>query len=137
MMNRRRFLGVVISGAGALVLARPGRARAKSRKVAVTLDRVGACKVVGGHVTIELEGRKILLVRDGETSVRALEPTCTHRQCHVAYKPDKGRIECPCHAAAFALDGSVQGGPAPKPLKTYPARIDAEKARIVLTLDEP
>jgi menaquinol-cytochrome c reductase iron-sulfur subunit len=30
---------------------------------------------------------------------------------------------CPCHGSVFNGDGTVAGGPAPRPLFTYPIRV--------------
>lgn len=55
----------------------------------------------------------------------AVNPTCTHQGCTVAWKKDKNQFVCPCHDAKFADDGKVKGGPAQKPLKTYLAKIES------------
>ncbi|MBK1989572.1 ubiquinol-cytochrome c reductase iron-sulfur subunit [Sphaerospermopsis aphanizomenoides BCCUSP55] len=54
----------------------------------------------------------------------AVNPTCTHKGCTVAWKKDKNQFVCPCHDAEFGGDGKVQEGPAEKPLKTYLAKIE-------------
>ncbi|QYX32346.1 ubiquinol-cytochrome c reductase iron-sulfur subunit [Sphaerospermopsis torques-reginae] len=54
----------------------------------------------------------------------AVNPTCTHQGCTVAWKTDKNQFVCPCHDAKFARDGKVQAAPAEKPLRTYLAKIE-------------
>ncbi|OKH76711.1 (2Fe-2S)-binding protein [Mycobacterium sp. ST-F2] len=50
---------------------------------------------------------------------KGMSAICTHQGCTVSEIAD-GSIICPCHGSKFALDGSVQEGPAKKPL---PARV--------------
>ena len=58
-------------------------------------------------------GRSVALFRDAE-GVFAISIVCTHLGCIV--KPTAGGFECPCHGSAFARDGSVVKGPAPRAL---------------------
>lgn len=55
----------------------------------------------------------------------AVKPNCTHQGCTVEWKRKNSQFACPCHGAKFASNGKVQNGPAKKPLKTYPAKIEA------------
>jgi cytochrome b6-f complex iron-sulfur subunit len=58
-------------------------------------------------------GRTTALFRDRE-GVYAISTVCTHLGCIV--KPTTGGFECPCHGSAYAADGSVVRGPAPRAL---------------------
>jgi len=49
--------------------------------------------------------------------------TCTHLGCTVKWNAEADEFQCPCHGGRFAPDGTVLGGPPPKPL----ARIAAEE----------
>jgi Rieske Fe-S protein len=133
MLDRREFLKALAAGTvGALVLL-PGR-KAFAKKVAVGLDKAQSLKTVGQGALLRIQGTQVLVVRDGETSVRALDPTCTHQGCIVGWDPDAKRVRCPCHASGFDLDGKVLEGPAPKPLRTIPAQLDGD--RVILTLPD-
>ncbi|WP_016948934.1 ubiquinol-cytochrome c reductase iron-sulfur subunit [Anabaena sp. PCC 7108] len=55
----------------------------------------------------------------------AVNPTCTHEGCTVAWEAKQNTFVCPCHSAEFARDGKAQKRPAKKPLKTYLAKIEA------------
>jgi cytochrome b6-f complex iron-sulfur subunit len=55
----------------------------------------------------------------------AVNSTCTHKGCTVAWRTNKNQFVCPCHDAEFASDGKVQEGPAEKPLKSYLAKIES------------
>ncbi|MEA5577036.1 ubiquinol-cytochrome c reductase iron-sulfur subunit [Anabaena sp. UHCC 0451] len=58
--------------------------------------------------------------------VIAVNPTCTHQGCTVAWKANKNHFVCPCHDAEYSGDGKVQKSPAEKPLKTYLAKIESD-----------
>ncbi|WP_330178873.1 Rieske (2Fe-2S) protein [Nocardia sp. NBC_01503] len=51
--------------------------------------------------------------------------TCTHLGCKVNEVSD-GVIKCPCHGSKFNLDGSVAGGPAPRPLDARAVHVDGD-----------
>jgi Rieske Fe-S protein len=104
----------------------------RAGQVAIPLDRVKRLKRVGGSIIIRLKGKEILLARTSEDGVRAVSPVCSHEKCTVAYRRKVTRFECPCHGSFFDLDGNVLNGPATRPLKTWPARLD--KGRIILDL---
>jgi Rieske Fe-S protein len=47
---------------------------------------------------------------------KAFSAVCTHQQCLVSQVQGQ-TVTCPCHGSTFsATDGSVLGGPAPRPL---------------------
>jgi Rieske Fe-S protein len=55
---------------------------------------------------------------------KAFSATCTHQPCTVQYSGGSS-IHCPCHGASFGTsNGSVLGGPAPRPLPEYGVQID-------------
>lgn len=70
------------------------------------------------------EESKVMVVRDGEGSIVALNPTCTHRGCTVEWDNEANTLVCPCHNAKFASDGQVLAQPAVDPLSTYEVRQD-------------
>jgi Rieske Fe-S protein len=55
---------------------------------------------------------------------KAFSATCTHQPCTVQYSSGSS-IRCPCHGATFSTsNGSVLGGPAPRPLPEYGVQTD-------------
>lgn len=126
---RRRFLAT-LSGALAF-LALPWR-RAQAKKVGLQLGQVAPLGHVGGQATVTVKGREMLLIRDTPTSVRAINPMCTHKACKVFYKAQSNDLACKCHKSKFTLGGKVMGGPAPKPLQIYPARLNGQQIVIEL-----
>ncbi|PSB05195.1 ubiquinol-cytochrome c reductase iron-sulfur subunit [Merismopedia glauca] len=68
----------------------------------------------------------VLVVRSPEDSKKllAVNPTCPHKQCTVAWQGDIKSFVCPCHNSRFAADGKVTNGPATQPLPKYEAKIE-------------
>lgn len=52
-----------------------------------------------------------------------LSATCTHLGCTVQWNAQAGEFQCPCHGGRFAPDGTVLGGPPPKPLRRLEASV--------------
>ncbi|GAB2977659.1 Rieske 2Fe-2S domain-containing protein [Mucilaginibacter puniceus] len=85
---------------------------------------------VGGTKAFVLEGSKIpyILIRLENKEWRAYEQKCTHLSCAVYYKPQTGKIECPCHNGWFdAMTGEVLAGPPPRPLPQLEVFIKGEE----------
>jgi menaquinol-cytochrome c reductase iron-sulfur subunit len=57
--------------------------------------------------------------RKNEDEVKVLSNVCTHLSCRVKWDEGKKGYLCPCHAAVFDIEGNVQDGPPPRPLKMY------------------
>ena len=64
-----------------------------------------------------LAEEKIYVFRDREKGFSAASAVCTHLGCTVNYFQSDGRFHCPCHGSIFAPDGTVEHGPAPRPLQ--------------------
>jgi Rieske Fe-S protein len=65
----------------------------------------------------------VWVLKHEDGSVDAFSPVCPHLGCHYEWNPPAGQFQCPCHASSFAKDGTVLGGPAPRPLDTLPQKI--------------
>lgn len=132
MDNRREFFAKILAsslGAVALLKGRPVFAK----KLGLSLDKVPSLAKAGGFAVVKLAGKDLLLIRDSESSVRALSSKCTHQHCDVTYKPEVKKIQCKCHGSSFDLTGKVLGGPATVPLPSYGATLSDGK--IILTVD--
>lgn len=57
------------------------------------------------------------------TEFTAFAVYCTHLGCPVQWLPTPRLFLCPCHGSVFYGDGTVAGGPAPKPLAQYRTRV--------------
>ncbi len=62
------------------------------------------------------EADKVVITQPTEGDFKAFSAVCTHQGCLVSTIKD-GEIDCVCHGSRYSIeDGSVLGGPAPKPL---------------------
>ena len=62
--------------------------------------------------------RRVFVVRE-DAGFHVISAVCTHLGCTVQWKADERRFDCPCHGSRFHADGSVIGGPAPRPLPCW------------------
>ncbi len=53
----------------------------------------------------------------------ALSAICTHLGCITQWNPSLDLIACPCHGSRFTKDGTVEHGPAPRPLPHFAVRL--------------
>ena len=124
-----RFLGQALLA----LLVLPAR-RVWAKKIGLDLRRAAELKQPGGTKLIDYRGTQILLVRDQKGGVHAINNTCTHKKCKVAYRAAADNLFCKCHRSAFELSGKVVAGPAPRPLTTYPAHIKNDKLIVEVPL---
>lgn len=76
---------------------------------------------VGGGVVIADDNVVVVQPKAGE--FLGWSATCTHMGCTVS-SVSGGLIHCPCHGSAYSIeDGSVQGGPAPRPLPKVAVKV--------------
>jgi cytochrome b6-f complex iron-sulfur subunit len=78
---------------------------------------------VGTAKMFRFQGKPSVAIRINEKTVRALSAVCTHLGCLVKWDQTKQQLVCPCHVAAFDVNGNVVGGPAPKPLQSLSVKI--------------
>jgi cytochrome b6-f complex iron-sulfur subunit len=64
-------------------------------------------------------GKPCLVIKTQEGDVRAFNAVCTHVDCTVQHRADKGDIFCSCHNGTYDLNGRNVSGPPPRPLETY------------------
>jgi cytochrome b6-f complex iron-sulfur subunit len=131
---RRTFLKALAASGGAAALAgcaaktEPASSDGGSPEITLDLSRPEnqALSAVGGTLILEanaVDSKGLLLVRSGETMVRAFSRKCTHTGCTVGGF-EEGISSCPCHGSQFGTDGRPVKGPAAAPLKEYPASFD-------------
>lgn len=78
---------------------------------------------IGDAKMFRFKGKPSVAVRVSEKTVRALSAVCTHLGCIVKWDGAKQQLVCPCHVAAFDVNGNVVGGPAPSPLQSLSVKI--------------
>jgi len=131
-MSKRRDMLKILSMAVGMLIALPA-AILHAKKYSISLDKAEKLKTVNSSALLKIKDRQILFVRDSEKTIRALDPTCTHRQCTVDYNPKTQNIVCPCHGSTYNLEGKVIKGPAEKALTVFAAELSDNS--IILTMD--
>lgn len=148
---RRGFLGWIVVAAGAFVTAVAGvpavaalltpvrrRGDAADFVRVARLDALPEGRAVRATVVAARKDAwtqqppmavgTVWLVRRGE-SVAAFSAVCPHLGCGVEARGDG--FACPCHGSAFAGDGRVVGGPAPRGLDPLEVRVAGGADRAV------
>jgi Rieske Fe-S protein len=77
-----------------------------------------------------VDRRVVFLVKTGESSVLALDPTCTHLGCRVSWDAATRELKCPCHGGVYDHLGQVKAGPPPSPLPRLSTKVDGGKVFI-------
>jgi Rieske Fe-S protein len=86
---------------------------AGSARTTAGLTPTSAIPVGGGKI---FDSEKVVVTQPTQGEFKAFSAVCTHMSCLVTQVSD-GLIQCPCHGSEYSItDGSVQGGPAPRPL---------------------
>ncbi|RZS91264.1 nitrite reductase/ring-hydroxylating ferredoxin subunit [Motilibacter rhizosphaerae] len=79
---------------------------------------------VGSGVVVQgSDGKPVVVTQPTAGTVHAFSAICTHQGVVVGVQG--GQIVCPAHGSRYALaDGSVLGGPAPRPLPAVAVKVD-------------
>lgn len=78
--------------------------------------RIGTPESFPLGTRLPLGRQRVTIVRN-ENGLAAISNTCTHLGCVIA--TTEIGFNCPCHGSRFDPDGTVLGGPAPRPLPWY------------------
>ncbi|MBG1244800.1 QcrA and Rieske domain-containing protein [Nostoc sp. NZL] len=128
-MKRRDFINWV--GLGGIASSLPIAIAACSSG---TTSATGDWQTVGTSAELDKTGQllaknspagPVLVVGTSKNAnLTAVNPTCAHANCTVAWQAEAKKFACPCHGSEFGIDGKVQKGPATEALKTYAAKIE-------------
>lgn len=67
-----------------------------------------------------------VITQPSEGTFKAFSKVCTHQGCPIT-EIDGGTMNCKCHGSKFSIeDGSVQSGPAKKPLPETEVKVDGD-----------
>ena len=69
------------------------------------------------------------VVNDGG-QLSAISGVCTHQGCLLRHNEAEGQLDCPCHRAAFGLQGNVIEGPPPRPLPTFQVSLVGDRVLV-------
>jgi Rieske Fe-S protein len=75
--------------------------------------------------------KSIWAVKQATGEVVVYSGLCTHLGCGFRWNAQQQQFQCPCHTAAFALDGRVLGGPPPRPLDALPAKVESGRLMVI------
>ncbi len=62
----------------------------------------------------------------GRLDALGIVDNCTHLGCTFPWNGIDQQFQCPCHGSRFAADGSVQRGPADRPLKLVRVHVEGD-----------
>ncbi len=131
--DRRSFLNrlwvffsiVAAAGYGWLGLSFMNSRKERNRPVKMeSIITAGPVERYTRETVTAIPSGKFYLVCLADGSFLALSRTCTHLGCSVPWDEQKNLFVCPCHGSTFNMTGEVLTAPAPRPLDTYPVRIE-------------
>jgi nitrite reductase/ring-hydroxylating ferredoxin subunit len=94
---------------------------------AAALAKAADIPVGGGKI---FAAQKVVVTQPSAGEFKAFSAVCTHAGCTVA-TVSGGTINCECHGSKYKIaDGSVAGGPAPKPLPARAITVDGDSLRL-------
>ena len=124
--RRRALTGAAGLGLGLPLLAACGGDSGSEADPAPTaaasgaLGPASAVPVGGGKIYADA---KVVVTQPTKGDFRGFSAVCTHQGCPVTAVKD-GSITCTCHGSSFSIeDGSVQSGPARRPLGEVPVTV--------------
>lgn len=90
------------------------------------LEQLSSLSADEGKV-VKLNNETMALYKDETGALHAVNPTCTHMKCAVAWNAAEKSWDCPCHGARYSVDGEVLTGPADANLELIELRSLLEK----------
>jgi nitrite reductase/ring-hydroxylating ferredoxin subunit len=136
-LSRRQFHALVAAGAGCLFGcgsgAPNGTVTPVNGQVTLSFAQFPQLSRAGGSVVVDVTNSfPLAVIRTQTASATGLSATCTHAGCLLDVSSAGDQLQCPCHGAAFSLQGNVLAGPTSIPLPVYSAAVNADA--IVVTI---
>jgi cytochrome b6-f complex iron-sulfur subunit len=88
--------------------------------ISLTVDAGSPLANVGAAALVDTSSGGFLVAHTGTDAFVALTAVCTHEGCTITGYDNQTYI-CPCHSSRYNTSGMVVGGPAPRPLRQFPA----------------
>jgi len=134
--QRRTFLIMILSGVSAVLAAlvawplwqylSPTKKSGELEKILVPRSEVA----VGQAHFFNFHGRPAVVLQPSPGQFSAFSAVCTHLGCVVKWVADKQEFLCPCHGGRFSSEGTVLGGPPPKPLESLPVALQGDQVSV-------
>lgn len=70
------------------------------------------------------DGDRIGVYKDHDENIHAVDTTCTHLGCELAWNSAEKSWDCPCHGSRFSYEGHVLNGPAVRNLRNINLKKD-------------
>lgn len=86
----------------------------------ILAEKVGTRALIAG---IAGEPTYLIIKEDGILDNIGIVDNCTHLGCTFPWNETANQFQCPCHGSRYAPDGSVERGPANRPLKLVNVKI--------------
>lgn len=67
-------------------------------------------------IITKIDGKRVGIYKDPEGTLYAVNTTCKHLGCEVAWNSADKTWDCPCHGSRYHYTGEVLNGPAKEPL---------------------
>ena len=143
-MERREFInwagiGLMASYLPVALVACTNNADAdNSSETTANASKAGEFVSIGTSANLKETGyllneeSKVMVIKDSNGQLIAVNPTCTHQGCTVEWKSNQAQFVCPCHNAKYAPDGKVLAKPARSSLSTY--EVKKENGKILVKL---
>jgi cytochrome b6-f complex iron-sulfur subunit len=135
LTRRRALQGVTVAAAAAAIgvvvdrelLSSSDNSTTQANAKTLEPDRgtwqpvAASADVSAGQVTPFSTATTVGFVVNDGGNLRALSGVCTHQGCLLQHNAADGRLDCPCHRAAFSLEGKVLFHEFPGSLDPLPA----------------
>jgi cytochrome b6-f complex iron-sulfur subunit len=93
---------------------------------------MAAAAVAPGHAVRFSAGAVEGFVVNRGGRLEALSAVCTHMGCIVRFNAARGSLDCPCHGASFALDGSPVRHDYLRSLPRLASRVSADMVEVMV-----